>query len=663
MLSPEKITIAIVVIFVVALGFLLLELFGDGGGEQELDSTVREESEEEVLEPFADIIKDDSDMGSTKTKPVREKLAPTVKFEEGQNPGSVIGRVVNTEGRSILDAKVSLYLGGNILINHPGSRKKLGIDDKTDKSGLFKLFGLAPGKEYSIEVAHSSYATSYYSPLILQPGMQIEIADIIMSHGVGVHGNVTTESGAPITNAMVQLFDTNRTAFLTESEKTPVNEMKTNSDGEYSFANLSFTAFEIRVSADGYGTQKKTKNQIETQRRTRIDFELGPGMEIGGIVIDTDGVPVVDVTVSAYRRAKQSEYFSSGSAQSERGGTFTIEGLADGQYVVRVDSGGYSVAARQMVRAGTDDLEIKLQRRGGVAGVVRDQTTGNPVTRYEVEIFRLRGNKPRQKTSVVKQVESKTGSFQINNLDPGNFSIEVTAPGYAKCSSSLFHVERGEIKEGVEILMNEGGVLSGRVVGTAGKPVSNVSVELRFNDYVDIDIFRYFGSGDSGSRGDSGTVAVTDSKGYFTKRLITQGTYQVYFKHNSYTENTVNDIEIFEGKSAATDLGVVTLTRGAVLKGKTLDSNGFTMPGAMVTLNRKDGFHLQVMSDNKGYFKFPHLTPGEYTVMIQSNQIQQQSDGNINIFEQLFLQEQSKVTVVLHEGVEEEVVVRLSQGL
>ena len=152
---------------------------------------------------------------------------------------------------------------------------------------------------------------------------------------------------------------------------------------------------------------------------------------------------------------------------------------------------------------------------------------------------------------------------------------------------------------------------------------------------------------------------MTDAEGKFTKRLITPGTYQVYLRHSGHTDHSMNDIAIFQGEDAATDIGTVKMMVGGTITGKTLDPSGSMMPGATVVLSREDGYQRQVVSDKDAFFKFSHLKPGKYSLTIQSDPLSGSQDTNI--FQQLVLADLSKIEVYLDEGAVENVVIRMAQ--
>ncbi len=657
MLSPDKIIIGAIAILLVFVGILLFQLFGDDEGKGEQRQI---EESEDVRDDTKTVIStiDGQDEVAEEREIGREKLEVPESFRNTGGTGGARGRVVNKDGAPVTGATLTLYLGRNIFFRHPNARQKLNIKAVTSSTGEYFMKGVPAAREFSLTANHGDYADTSYSPLFVQANQVMELPDIIMNSGFVVTGKITDKRGTPIQGALVELFDPNFSAYLEEKDKRPLMQVMSGGGGEYGFDKISFSGFEVKVSAAGYATQIKQAMQWETKRQSEINFELGPGYEVSGVTLGPDKNPLPGVHLVA-NRANSRKYKSTGTALSGQDGSFTITGLAEGLFAVRGFCDGYTDGRNARVRSGDKDVIVMLRPQGGLAGTVRDQKTGTPVKSYNLTVFRKRRKMAQQKTNIIQQITAEDGQYEVTGLDPGLYSVEIAAKGYANCSSEQVTVSQGEVLPGVDVFMNKGGSVTGKVVSPDGSPIPNVNMQLRFNHYIDMDLFQFFSTVDSDT-GDTGKKAVSDSKGIFTKTLIKPGVYQVHLTHPGYTELSINDVTVFADENQSTDLGVLQLKRGGTVKGKTVDHVGRAMPGVMVSLSRKDGFHRQVMSDKDARFAFAHLEPGEYSVTGQSTNAN--SEDGTNAFAQLFLVEQTKVIVYLEEGEEESIVVQLTSG-
>jgi protocatechuate 3,4-dioxygenase beta subunit len=663
-MSAEKIIGVVIVVIIAAVGFVAYSILNveDAGDIEPIEQVTKKDVEGEALADIPDPVEKEN--GSSAL--TREKVAPRKTTPvEAEGAGGVTGRVLNHKKRPVQGARVALCSSMGFFMAFPTTQNELGVEDVTDSQGNYRLSGLEPGREYSLLVSHTDYADTTKSPVRVQAGTEIELADLIMNEGLVVKGTVTDKAGAPVPGATVRLLDQMSQPFFSQSAfsqnpgKKVLKETTVDASGTYSFESVSSHLFTVEASAEGYGSQSKQQTQFDAKRLNEIDFVLGVGQTMSGLVTDMEDRPVEGAFVTA-NKSRVKKFFSTGSAVTGSDGRFEIVGLAKGNYVIRATCEGFTPKGKQKIQIGASTVVIKLQRQGSVAGFVLDQKTGKPVKNFSVEVFRDRPGKPQFATGVSQAFQSADGAFQIDNVDPGSYVIQVVAAGYAKCSSDAFRVDRGKVIEGVEVFLNEGGVLRGRVFDSHGKPLKGAEITLRFNKFVDVDIFGFMSQGGvGGGQGDSGLRTVTDGKGNFEKSLITPGTYQVYFRHHGHTSMALDDITVFEGKAAAVDLGTVRMTAGGTIKGKTLDSGGMSMPGAVVVLSRDNGFQKQVISDKDARFEFEHLEPGQYSVTIQSDPMGGAAEEDFNIFSQLFAAEKSKVNVNLAEGRVETIVIRL----
>lgn len=653
MTSPEKIGIVAVVLFVAVLGYFLFHFLSDDSGESatDLEVTPAETSVEEDpvvesrIEGADDLTGREGITPRTDIVPDREEMGGAPTF------GIAFGRVVDGAGKPIEGAALTLRQGASSILPHLPAQKKVDVDGKSDSKGRFDLVGIESGNNYIIVANHENYAETTFSPLNIRAGQRVEVPDIVMGRGVLVKGLVTDTHGSPLIGALVQIRDPIRDAFRKKERRKPWKQVFTDATGQYRFENISFKTFELTASADGYATQAVSHNvQFESKKEKEVNFQLNVGSFISGMVLDTNGTPLDAVQVEA-TLVQNKEFTCSGTVLSGENGSFQIQGLAEGSYVVRASKKEYSDDVKQGVQTGTVNVEMVLSPRGGVSGVVRDWETLEPITKFEVRVLKgKRGGEgqPPRPTKIVEKFEDKEGRYAIEDLDPGAYSFEVSADGYADCHSDEVSVVRDYTINNVDIYMNKGGDLTGRVVDKGGEPISGVKVALNDNKFQDNPLFHIF-SAMAGPEGERKKKSVfTRADGTFHLKLIVPGTYQLALSHDEYTTEAINDVQILLGEGVTPSMGDLVMTEGARVFGTVRDGSGALVPGATVVITSTTANMKQTTTDKKGFYSAQHLIPGEYTISVQVNRLKGKDLSNV--FTRLMIAEKSKVTVYLEEG-------------
>ena len=79
-----------------------------------------------------------------------------------------------------------------------------------------------------------------------------------------------------------------------------------------------------------------------------------------------------------------------------------------------------------------------------------------------------RGRGPYEK----QPFHAEDGSFVLEDVAAGRWTVEAFAPGYQAGSASAVAVGEGEAAEGVEVRLSKGGVITGKVLESrTGRPI------------------------------------------------------------------------------------------------------------------------------------------------------------------------------------------------
>jgi protocatechuate 3,4-dioxygenase beta subunit len=661
MTTPEKLSSIIVVLFVAVAGYFLVDLLMDNSVEDPAGLTTEGETRNEDAVQIESRITDEggnTDGGATAQ--MREEIVPEREHIEGTIYGIAFGRVVNESGKPIPDVVISIYRGGSSIFAHLPAQKKLDMESSTDGEGCYSLAGIERGDQYMVVANHPEYAESSVSSLKIKGGVKLEVADIVMGHGALVMGKVTARGGNPLTGALVEIKDPIRDAFLDEAERKPWKQIFTDEAGTYRFENVSMRTFELVVSAEGFATQRKPSTaSFDVLKEIIVNFELTAGTFISGYVTDGVGTPMGDVKVEA-TMVHNKEYSSSGISFSQPDGTFMVDGLVKGTYVVRASKVEFSDDVKQGIESEASDVKMMLHPRGGVSGHVFDEVTGKPLTQFKVETYQTMRGRPSRRIKVKEEFKSPQGFYRLKDLEPGMYSFTVSADGYANCTSDEVAVVREYELDNVDIYMNRGGELTGTVVDPAGDPLPNVKVTLNENNFTDNPFFQLF-SAMAGPDAPKRKTVVTNGAGQFHMKLIVPMIYQVAFTHPEYMLTAINDVEVFKGKDATPSMGEIVMSPGSKVTGRVLDVSGEPIQGATVNLASTDSklpYMKQTSTDKKGQYSFNHVIPCEYKI---SAQIRQLKGKNVNIFKTLMLSQNTQQIVYLEEGKSLVVDIRLTE--
>jgi len=234
-------------------------------------------------------------------------------------------------------------------------------------------------------------------------------------------------AGAGVPGAQVRLNHKTERVFKYAGE-TSADE-----HGVFQIAGCAAGDYGIIVTpkgANGYSGAEEylALTLAEGEQRTGIEIVYGEkgGLAIAGRVVDSAGKPVPKVTVTCYGRTMERAY-------TGEDGSFIITGLdgRESSYGLDAEHHDYS-RARVSAAAGTLDLEIVLKSRGRIEGRVLRADTGAPLASYQLAYIqgRVRGWGGFS-AGATDLVESADGTLALPNLNAGDLSMAIYAPGFA----------------------------------------------------------------------------------------------------------------------------------------------------------------------------------------------------------------------------------------
>jgi protocatechuate 3,4-dioxygenase beta subunit len=275
------------------------------------------------------------------------------------------------------------------------------------------------------------------------------------------------------------------------------------------------------------------------------------------------------------------------------------------------------------VATGGAPAELVLHRQGSVKLRVLDKNGGllrRPYTVTAKQWFlaqKMPGNavgQPRRGSP------DGSGTFEFSGLNPDHYVFALEADGHALTFSPPVEVVLGGEPPLVEVRLNDGGSIAGRVVDAQSKPLAGVEVATLSNDYVDNPLYR--GAFRNLIPVNITTAsATTDRDGKFLLARLVPGTYQLRFAHPDHFDVYVQNYEVVAGQVTAA--AEVTLRRGTVVAGVAkVDGKPSPQVRVMLTAVPESGqlqaatpFTAEAITDNDGKFTLPkRVPPGRYQI-------------------------------------------------
>jgi protocatechuate 3,4-dioxygenase beta subunit len=479
----------------------------------------------------------------------------------------------------------------------------LRLKGSTDAEGKYEISGLGPTRT-RIFARAKGYVTSYQYVTPDADGGDVE-HDFGLKRGGIVLGTVLDPSGRPVAGARI---GQNAYGLYQEgSEDVAISE----DDGTYRLEGILPGNRWVFALADGYAPGRSAA-QVTVQggaETTGIDIRLTVGGEVRGKVTAESGEPVEGAAVRIWPTGRRDPraprpLVPPEPARSSSDGTFVIDRLQAGTYVVRVEKEGYSAASRPNVVISeggeVEGVDFVLKRGFAVNGKVLDKK-GQPVAGAEIQAYpqKVQGDWQRHTTK-----SKEDGSFRLEGLSPGTYYLRAGKSGFGSASKS--GVQSGT--DGIELTLSEQGALTGTaILAQSGKPVTAYKIR----------IYR------TGQRAGWPVRQqdVADATGAFSVTNLPPGAYEI----DGYTAtgllSTRVAFEIREGQE--TPPVKLSLEKGGSIRGVVQSPDGSPSNQARVYATAEDGSRRNPVSastDAQGRFVLRPLEPGTYVVRANHRQ-------------------------------------------
>jgi protocatechuate 3,4-dioxygenase beta subunit len=410
--------------------------------------------------------------------------------------GSIAGTVVAKDGRTGIP-------GAEVLIRDQGGSFTMGDDSsRADASGNFAFEHLKAGR-YSVS-ARSNAGTTSWKDVVLGENQRQDGVLLEMAAGATVQGTV---AGLPAGRVGgVRVF---------ASTKDYQDGAVTGDDGRFTLRDVPPGVLRLQASTAFPSMRSTTKNLDVPEGATEVPVEIvfEGTSRLAGRVTRGDK-PISNAFVSATPDPPTATG-GRASDQTDEDGRYSIEGLADGNYQVRV-SGQSASYGRGFAVSGDTNGDIALPTLT-ISGVVTDAGSNEPL-----EGATIQAETGQERTGVPGRFATtdSRGSYSLDDVDSGNYQITARKDGY---QLKTLPVSVASAPAELNVALTRGAGLAIRAVdGLTGIPLRSLTV------------LAYAGSG---SLAFTGSVSL-DGEGKGEVSSLAPGSYSLYVFSQGYASRS-----------------------------------------------------------------------------------------------------------------------------
>jgi len=445
---------------------------------------------------------------------------------------TVEGRVVDSDGVAVDGAEVEGEVSGGILARGYGRRTAT-----SGAGGAFRLEGLA-AREGTLKASKQGFLESGAEFVDLAEGEVKTGIVLALDGGNSVSGGLSWPDGTPAAGVKVRArFDLSQMFGMggINAARGAKADAETGEDGCFRLTGLGKGPFVISAAARppaeivdallgaagvASGKERSGGGENGEQRvfdadwvarvahvqpgATKLQLVFQPPRGVAGRVVDEAGGPVTSFRIRAVQllkspignmgRDQRSESFE------DEGGRFFLSGMEEGDWQIFALADGFGLpdpVELSLPEAEQNEVTIEIVRAAVVSGRVLSPN-GAPVAEAKVT---LDSGKPEWMAGFGGMPEPPSahsatdGSFVIEDMTPGKATIFARAEGYARGPGVDVEAAPGERVDEVELLLTDGGTLTGEVYSQEGRPTAGTVIQVIQLERWDIQFTQTDGDG------------------------------------------------------------------------------------------------------------------------------------------------------------------------
>ena len=385
---------------------------------------------------------------------------------------------------------------------------------RTDATGAFALGGLARGV-YRLVADAPGFVTARSDAFEVAPGV-VQTVHVELEPEMTISGRVVDATGAPVAMAEIQAFPSGEGSAAWSEERSISSVL-----GTFRLSRLSARPYDLRVA--NYGFAPAAVWGVDAGAED-VEVRLEKLVSLSGRVIGAfTGEPAYQFKLKlelqdAHRLpASDRESLHRWREFSDPAGAFRVDELAPGRYILEASARGHLTLAELELDVPSEDVEIRLDESGLIAGGVVDPN-GNAISGANV-------------VALERRVDSERGTISYRPL-----RVPVLKPERSAAAAA----------EGDGAPPDDGGG------GRRGRR-------------------REGGGRDGGGRDDDWMPAAASTKedGSFFIRGLPDGQYRLSIAHDDYLPRELGELIVEAGVCANPSLASsILLPFGVVLRGR-----------------------------------------------------------------------------------------------
>jgi len=465
-----------------------------------------------------------------------------IVLEEG-NGGRVLGNVINkTSNAPVADIEVFISIASGFH-----------IASKTDSNGKFEFTNVPEGS-WLILVQKENLIQRLPTNISISKGQIIDNVVIELEEPYTISGKVLEkDNNKPIPNAKLEIM-----AYGGKKETT------SDTNGDYVFNNIlpqntSYPILDINAFSDNFvvdyvmdineGPYRRIMLR-EEHNLTGIDIYMKKGVQVSGIVLTPEKMPVANANVRVFTSNMRT--YSRRDYETDQSGKFRIvfEPNTAVRFTAKKEGYAETLSDYCLIKdKPVNDIVIVLKKGGVIDGIVFG-LSHSPVPDASVSLYTICADSPFSQPVGYKRIRTDdAGKFRFVDVTPGKVTVYAEKEDYGKTESVTVEMKENGESKGINLFFSQKLSISGKVTDENKNPIPEASIsgnspEIQMN-----------------------ANTMSDENGNYELKGLKEGYYQLYAQASNHIPENKQKIK---AGSKNVDF-VLKLCKKEKIRGKVVD--------------------------------------------------------------------------------------------